>query len=195
MYSLAPENKLSEHIYKTSLPGLLYIDNTVYEDERGFFREVSLFPELNAQLDFEFSVKQINHARSKRNVVRGMHAEYWNKLITITSGTAFCALVDIRENSDMFGKVEYITLGNNGLKGAIFIPKGIANSVCVVEDPVDYLYFVDALYKDRDVSQDKEFSIFDADLNIEWPLKQEDMIISERDKNAPSLRKLFPEKF
>ncbi|NTU73040.1 dTDP-4-keto-6-deoxy-D-glucose epimerase [Candidatus Roizmanbacteria bacterium] len=189
------ENKITEHIYKTGIPGLFFLENKVCDDERGFFREVGHTPELNAVLDFEFEIKQINHARSYKKVVRGMHAEYWNKLITVTQGTIYSAFVDIRPDSETFGKVEYIQLGENGLKGAIFISKGIANSVCVVDDPVDYLYFVDALYKDRDVTKDKEFSLFDPDVKIEWPVPKEQMVISERDQNAPSLRTLFPDRF
>lgn len=195
MYTVSPENKISERIYKTSIPKLFYIENTIHTDDRGFFREVAIISELNTHLDFPFEIKQINHARSKQNVVRGMHAEYWNKLITITSGSAYCVFVDIRPDSSTFGKIEYMILGESGLKGSLFISKGIANSVCAIEPIVDYLYFVDMAYKDKDVTKDKEFSLFDPYLQIQWPLKKEEMIISERDKNAPNLAELFPEKF
>lgn len=195
MYGLTPENKISERIYKTDIPGLFYLENTHHEDDRGFFKELAIIPELNTHLDREFVIKQINHARSKENVVRGMHAEDWNKLITITSGTAYCALVDIRPESKTFKHIEYVTLGEDGLSGSLFISKGIANSVCVTNSMVDYLYFVDLEYKNKDASKDREFSLFDPDLGIKWPMQREDMIISQRDLNAPTLRDLFPEKF
>jgi len=81
------------------------------------------------------------------------------------------------------------------LHGSLFIPNGIGNSLCAVKGPVDYLYYVDQLYKDRNTNGDKAISLFDPNLNIEWPIKREDMIISERDKNAVTLTELFPKKY
>lgn len=191
------DNKIADRIYKTAIPGLFYINTPIASDNRGFFREVALIPELQKVLPFDFQVKQINHARSEKNVIRGMHAEDWNKLVTVIHGTALCVLSDIRPNSETFLKSEYFLLGysENALPGTLFITKGIANSVCTIEAPVEYLYFVDALYKERDTTRDTAISIFDPDLDINWPIQKGDIIISERDKNSVSLRQLFPQKF
>lgn len=197
VYRPTEENKISDRIHKTSIPGLYFIDTPLASDERGFFREVAILPGLQQILPFDFQIKQINHARSEMNVIRGMHAEDWNKLVTVAHGTALCVLSDIRPDSETFLKSEYFLLGfsETAAPGSLFITKGIANSVCAIDAPVEYLYFVDELYKERNTSKDTAISIFDPDLNIKWPIQKEKIIISERDKNSITLRDLLPEKF
>ena len=86
-------------------------------------------------------------------------------------------------------------IGEGARAGAIYLEKGIGNSLCVTEGPVDYVYVVDVLYADRDKSQDRAISIFDKDLAIDWPVARERMIMSERDTQTVTLRELLPEKF
>lgn len=196
-YKPTEENKLREGVHKTSINGLLYIDRTMNTDNRGFFSEVVKIPELEQIIGQEFVVKQVNHARSETNVVRGIHAEGWNKYIFVVTGLCFAAIVDVRPESETFGNKEFFLLGSgeNALNGCLFLPSGVGNSVCVLEGPVDYLYLVDRLYADRDKAGDVAISIFDPDLNIPWPIAKEDMIISERDTNTITLREKVPEKF
>lgn len=181
---------MSDFIKTTSLQGLLKVERPTFEDERGFFREVFHLDELNKALGFEFKPMQWNHSRSKPKVLRGIHGENWNKLIYPIRGEAFAVVVDIREDSLSFGKFE-IFLFNEKERFALFIPKGFANSFCVSgKGYVDYLYLVDEYY---DGSDQTAIAWDDADLAINWPIS--DPIISERDKNNPTLRQLFPEKF
>ena len=83
--------KVSESIWRTSIDGLYYIERSKWDDERGFFREVANIIELERVIGHEFRPVQVNHSRSEQNVIRGVHAEGWNKLITIVSGVGFCA--------------------------------------------------------------------------------------------------------
>ena len=126
-----------------------------------------------------------------------MHAEDWKKIITVINGLAFCALADVRPESATFGQVVNFRLGfgEGGLTGSLLVEEEIANSFCVLKGPVDYVYCVDRLYSERDPKGDVAISLFDPDLKIEWPIKREAMILSERDKNSISLRQRFPEKF
>lgn len=194
-YSVKEENLISEGIYKTKIDGLFYIPHSVFPDDRGFFKEITRLNEVEKAIGQSFCIKQINHARSEKNVIRGFHAEGWKKLITITNGRCFCALADVRPESKSFLAVETFELGigKSALAGSLFISEGIANSVCVLEEPVDYLYFVDRLYKDRDPKGDAAISLFDTTLNIEWPIHKDEMIISDRDKKAVFLKDMYPE--
>jgi len=117
--------------------------------------------------------------------------------VTVTGGVSFSAIADVRPDSKTFGKVETFLLGvgDQVLKGSLFIQAGIANSVCVITSPVDYMYCVDKLYKDRDKAGDQAIFLFDPDLNISWPIPKNQMILSDRDKTAVTLRKKFPQKF
>ncbi|OGE33522.1 hypothetical protein A3J19_04485 [Candidatus Daviesbacteria bacterium RIFCSPLOWO2_02_FULL_41_8] len=178
------------YIKQTSIPGLLILERPVFSDERGFFRELFHKNELEEVAGIKFDGVQMNHSHSKPGVIRGIHAEAWNKIIYPVSGEVFIAIVDLRSDSPTFAKVETFTINNNNRIG-LFIPNGLANSLCVIGDqPADYIYLVDAYY---DGSDTRAVAWDDPDLNINWPVK--DPIISERDKNNPTLRNLFPEKF
>ena len=196
-YSPSQDNKLSDRIYSTPIDGLYYLEHAVHQDERGFYTEMSLIPDLNQVLEFEFKIKQINLSHSKQNVCRGIHAENWHKLASIIVGTAHCAFVDIRPESQTFGQVVEMQLSENGggLDGSVFISAGIGNSFCALTERVDYLYHVDQLYRQRDKSGDQAISLFDPDLKINSPIAREEMLISQRDQESVNLRSLFPDKF
>lgn len=188
---------VGDGVYKTGINGLWYLERKSFSDERGFFAEVAHIYKLEKLISKPFIIKQVNHSRSVERVVRGMHAEGWQKLITVANGMAFCALADVRPDSADFGKVIGFNLGfgPEALAGSLFVAEGIANSFCVVSGTVDYFYAVDRLYSERDPAGDVAISLFDPDLKIDWPLKEEEMILSERDKNSVSLRQRFPAKF
>ena len=196
-YQPLPKLQLSDRLFQTKFAGLFYLNHAIFPDDRGQFAELAIFPDLEKVIGHPFNIKQLNLAHSKNNVIRGFHAEGWNKLVTLVRGTAFSALLDIRPDSATFGQVETFLLGDaaDALHGCLYIPMGIANSVCVTQGPVDYLYGVDQIYRDRDQSGDQAISLFDPDLKIDWPIARKDMIISERDSQATTLRTKFPHKF
>lgn len=178
------------YIKKTSIPGLLVIERPTFPDNRGFFREIFRLNDLEAEIGREFKIVQANHAHSLPKVIRGLHAEDWNKLVYAVSGNMFIAIADIRPDSPTFGKRETFRFTADTHQ-ALFLSRGLANSVCVEGDePVDYLYLVDAYYSGSDT---RAIAWDDPDLAIDWPVK--DPIISDRDKNNPKLREMFPEKF
>lgn len=194
-YQPTKDLEIKDGVFKTKINGLYYLAFNYFPDNRGFFSEIGYTYKIETIIGTPFKIAQLNHSRSLDNVVRGLHAEGWNKLTTVTNGTAFSALADVRPDSTTFAKVETFLFGEAGLKGSLFIAQGIANSVCVIKGPVDYLYCVDKLYQDRDPADDQAISLFDPDLNINWPIPRDQMIISDRDKQAVTLRQKFPDKF
>lgn len=192
LYQPIPDFQLSKNIYKTSIDGLFFINYKKYHDDRGFFTELAKIPEIDNLIGAKFIIKQVNFSYSITNVVRGMHAENWNKLVNVVSGVAFCALADIRPDSPTFGKKEYFKFSvdeiDDSLSGGLFISRGIANSICAIEGPVGYIYGVDQLYEERDTAGDKAISVFDPELDIDWPVSKENMIVSQRDIDAISLK-------
>jgi len=192
-YNPTSNLQVSEHFFTTSLPGLWYFQAPKINDERGFFSEVINLPELEAVIGKTFNIKQVNFARSEENVVRGLHAEGWNKLVFVNQGQAFSAIADIRPNSPTYKQTEYFKLGydhdtqqGNGL----FISQGLANSIAVLKGPLNYLYLVDRLYSQREKKDEGSISIFDQELKIDWPIDREKMILSDRDKQAVNLSEL-----
>lgn len=184
-----PDFSLQE-VKKTSIQGLFVIKRPVFADERGFFKEIFRQDEFEKTTGIRFAPKQWSHAYSKPGVIRALHAEGWNKIVYPITGEMFAAIVDIRPDSKTFGKYETFIFDGKDLR-ALFISKGLANSICVTGSiPVHYLYLVDAYYSGEDK---RAIAWDDPDLNIKWPVK--DPIISERDRQNPRLRDLFPEKF
>lgn len=179
-----------EHFVKTTrIPGLLVLERPTRLDERGFFREVFHLDELIKASGVDFHPVQWNHSESYPKVIRALHAENWNKLVYPVTGKMFGAIADIRPDSPTFGQVETFTFDSSNRR-ALFIPKGLANSICVVGDaPVNYMYLVDEYYTGSDT---RAVAWDDPDLAIPWPV--EHPIISERDSKNPTLRELYPEK-
>lgn len=193
-FDLNAASEIKNGIYKTEITGLFFVKQTHFQDDRGFFSEIAKVPDINSITGNDFVAKQINHARSFDNVVRGIHSEGWNKLIFVTQGVCFCALVDLRRESDTYKKVQTFVLGigEGALSGSLYVPIGVGNSYAVINGPLDYVYIVDRLYKDRDKSGDKAISLFDPELNIKWPILEEKMIISDRDKNSITINQINP---
>lgn len=183
-------DKLQGKVKKTSIEGLYIIERPTFRDKRGFFREIFRLNELEKAAGIKFKPVQWNHSYSEPKVIRALHAENWNKFVYPITGKMFTAIVDIRPDSKTFKKVETFTFDAKS-HTALFISKGLANSICVVgREPVHYFYLVDKYYDGKDT---RAVAWNDPDLKIKWPVKNP--IISDRDKNNPTLRELYPEKF
>ncbi len=185
----------NQNIITTGIKGVVIIQRPINSDTRGFFHEIYRKEELREATGVDFSPIQWSHSFSHPNVNRAIHTENWNKLIYPVTGKLFAPIVDLRTDSATFGKVEYITIDNTlaeSKRQALFLPKGgIGNSVCALgSENLHYMYLVDEYWDD---SKAKGVLWNDPDLNIKWPV--ENPILSERDKNNPTLRELFPEKF
>lgn len=166
------------------------VERQTHFDERGFFREVFHLDELEKTVDKKLNFIQMNHSLSKPNVIRALHAENWNKLAYPVNGKIFAAVVDIRAQSQTFGKYETFEFSPDD-RYALFIPEGFANSICNIgKEDVNYIYLVDKYYDGSDTTA---ITWDDPDVGINWPIK--DPILSDRDKNNPRLRDLFPDKF
>lgn len=173
---------MEDTITKTSIDGLVLIKRPTIEDERGFFREPARIKAVEEATGIEFDVKQMNHARSSKNTLRGIHVAPWNKLIYVTRGKVQAVLVDLREGSQTYKKFESVIIGDEN-KTSIFIPKGIGNSYLVLSDDADYIYLTD-----EEWAPNREYGVAwnDPSLNIPWQLQGEPNL-SDRDKNNPNL--------
>lgn len=190
---LFQERMTMSTIKKTSIDGLLVIERPIFDDERGFFHEIFRQEELK-EFGIDFEPVQWSHSRSNPGVIRAIHTEDWQKIVYPVNGKIFIAIADVRPDSRTFLCIETLTLDNeseNSPRSALYLAPGLGNSVCVLGDkPVDYVYLVDEYW---DNAKAQGIAWDDPDLNINWPIT--DPIISERDKNNPTLREMFPEKF
>ncbi|MFZ2663881.1 MAG: dTDP-4-dehydrorhamnose 3,5-epimerase family protein [Patescibacteria group bacterium] len=183
-------NYSESNIEKTSIDGLLLIRKAPFEDFRGYFREALKLSTLEKEIGKEFHIKTWNYAISNPKVLRGIHSETAAKLIYPIHGKGFIAVVDIRPESKTFGKYEVFETGEKE-QMTIFKDEGMGVAVLSTgETPLEFMYLMD---KEYDQLEQKGLLWNDPDVNIKYPILNP--IISDRDKNNPTLRQLFPEKY
>lgn len=172
----------------TRIAGMLIVRWPTFDDQRGFFRQTHQVRELEEALGRPVHLVQSNHARSRPGVVRGFHAEPWDKLTYVAHGTAMIAVADIRPDSATFGEVETLLIGDPpGERVRVFIAEGLAHAyaTCGGED-IDYLYDVGAEWSPVDK---RAIAWDDPDLAVTWPV--DDPVISDEDRSNPTLRDRF----
>ena len=171
---------------ETGIKKLLIIEPRIFEDSRGFFMEsynYNTFKELGIDNVFV----QDNISKSSKGVLRGLHFqkdEYAQaKLVYVLRGAVLDITVDLRKDSETFGRYEAVEL-NDKNKRMLFIPRGFAHGFLTLEDGTEFFYKCDNFYNPK-----SEVGIIwnDIDLNIDWNLdkyniKEEELIISEKDK-------------
>lgn len=174
-------------VFKTSIAGLLVISWPSLYDARGFFRQTYQRSEIEAALGRDLRMQQGNHSRSTARVLRGFHAEPWDKLIYVIRGLATCVVADPRPDSPTFGQTEHFLLGDEpGARNRLFVSRGLANAFyCHTE--VDYL---------NDVSEEfvpqAGFGIAWNDPDLAFPWLDLDPFLSDADRQQPTLKALFP---
>jgi dTDP-4-dehydrorhamnose 3,5-epimerase len=176
-------------IENTAIHGLLVVRWETHGDVRGFFRQTYRTSELARALGREVVFAQGNHAGSAPGVLRGFHAEPWDKLVYVTRGSVMAAIADIRPESPTFGTVETFILGDEGERVRLFVSEGLANSYCTFgEADVDYVYDVTVEWTPD--AEKRAIAWDDPDLGVEW--RVDDPVISDADRTNPTLRERFP---
>jgi dTDP-4-dehydrorhamnose 3,5-epimerase len=166
---------------ETPIPGLLVFDLAVFGDNRGWFKENWQREKMLAIGLPDFGPVQNNFSfNGRKGTMRGIHAEPWDKFISVGSGSFFGAWVDIREDSPTFGTVFTAEIDSSK---AIFVPAGVANSYLTLEDNTVYSYLVnDHWHPEASYSF---INATDPELNIKWPIPQSEWEMSEKDKGHP----------
>ena len=183
-----PTTEFASHT--TDIPGLLFFDTNYVGDERGYFQEKYQKAKLVAAgLPASFEVVQNSLSYNKeRGVTRGLHAEPWDKFITVIKGKVFAAYVDLRPGVS-FGKIATTEITPTT---AVFLPKGVANSFQTLEPETYYLYSVNDFWSAANYEKYQFVNLADPDLAINWPIDLSQAIINDRDHNHPLLKDLKP---
>lgn len=174
----------------TRLEGLVLVEPAVHGDERGFFAETwraDAWPA--AGVDAEFL--QDNHSRSKQGTLRGMHFQTspgQAKLVRAARGSVLDVVVDIRRGSPTFGEWEGFELSDENMR-QLFVPVGFAHGFLVTSDIADFTYRCSNYY---DPVTESGIAFDDPDVGIEWPTGF-DLIVSDRDREAPRLAEIAAE--
>ena len=165
-------------IEETTILGVLRIELEVKPNDDGWFKE-NFHREKLAELGMVVVQHNVAYFEDA-GIVRGIHAEPWDKYLSPSSGRVFAAIVDLRDN-DTFGRVETFELGPSD---ALYVPRGVGNSFCTVAPHTTYNFLVNEHWSPERVAVD----LFDPELAIEWPVRE--LKYTERDAANPSLAAL-----
>jgi len=169
---------------RTSLPDVVVVRPRIFKDERGFFLESWNQREFDEVVGREVRFVQDNHSRSKRGVLRGLHYQFapaaQAKLVTVMQGKIFDVAVDIRPDSETFGRwIGEELCGDQ--RSSLWIPEGFAHGFYVLSETADVLYKTTAFYSP---AHEKCILWNDSDLGIEWPLKGDAPVVSTKDASG-----------
>ena len=153
----------------------------LYQDNRGSFSEV-YNPFIQNQLKVSFL--QDNLSISCKHVLRGIHYQSINpmgKLCRVIKGSGLDIMVDLRENSPTFGKHETVYLSEDNFKW-VWVPEGFGHAFLSLQDDTYFYYKCSSLYNKE---SEGSINIFSPELKLNLPISKKDIILSEKDKNAP----------
>jgi dTDP-4-dehydrorhamnose 3,5-epimerase len=174
-------------VLETGLPGVLVIEPAIHGDERGFFVETWQTARYREQVGITLSMVQHNHSRSRRGVLRGLHAQRrfpQGKLVRVCRGEIFDVAVDIDPASPTYGQWEGVTLSDSNHR-QLWVPPGYAHGFVVTSEVADVEYKCTEYYH-----PDDEIGVIwnDPDIGIAWPV--DEPVVSAKDMALPSLREL-----
>jgi dTDP-4-dehydrorhamnose 3,5-epimerase len=177
-------------IEQTPLKDCLIIHDRIFSDDRGYFFESynkKTFSEATG-LDIEFV--QDNQSRSEHGVLRGLHfqkgAHAQAKLVRVLEGKVLDVVVDLRRDSPTYAKSYSLELSaESGMQ--LFVPRGFAHGFLVLSSNATFFYKCDNFY-----NRESEGGIAwnDPELAIDWKIDPAEMILSEKDRDNPTLKQI-----
>jgi dTDP-4-dehydrorhamnose 3,5-epimerase len=177
-------------ILPSSLPGILIIEPSVFQDERGFFME-TYQQKRYIEAGIESIFVQDNLSRSVQGALRGLHYQVKHaqaKLIQVIEGTIFDVALDIRRGSPYFGQWTSVHLSDEN-KRQLFLPEGFAHGFCVLSESAQVVYKCTNFY----AAEDEGGVLWsDPSLAIAWPISEP--LLSEKDSQQPCLVDIPPER-
>ena len=172
------------------IEGLKVITPAVFGDERGYFMETYNYNDFKeAGIDLTFV--QDNQSSSRKGVLRGLHFQInhpQDKIVRVVSGEVFDVAVDLRSDSETYGKWFGVELTAENKK-QFYIPEGFAHGFLVLSDEAEFVYKCTDFYHPGD-----EGGLLwnDPDIGIQWPIPEGmELIQSEKDQKWGGLKDTF----
>ncbi len=178
-------------IEKTPLADCYIIHDTVHGDHRGYFFESFNRKTFFGQTGMDIDFVQDNQSKSQRGVLRGLHFQEGEhvqaKLVRVLQGRVLDVVVDLRKNSPSFGKSFAIELTEDNHQ-QLFVPRGFAHGFVVLSETAVFFYKCDNYYNK---ASERGIIYNDLDLAINWQLSDEDLILSEKDRELPTFQEIL----
>ena len=180
------------NIIETSIEGVVIIEPRVFKDTRGYFFESFNRNEFEEKVCHTQFV-QDNESKSCYGVIRGLHFQKppfaQSKLVRVVKGAVLDVAVDIRKGSSTFGHHVAVELTEENHR-QLFIPRGFAHGFSVLSEEVIFQYKCDNFYAPQ---YEGAITWDDPDLEINWRIPMDKILLSEKDKRHPRLNKIVYE--
>lgn len=174
---------------ETKLKGCFIIEPSVFQDSRGYFFESYNQIKFEELTGLNPVFLQDNQSKSSYGVIRGLHQQTGEfaqaKLVRVLEGKVLDIAVDVREGSETYGEYVAVELSEENNR-QLFIPRGFLHGFAVLSDSATFFYKCDNVYNKE--SEDG-VNPLDQTLAVDWQVPLEDMILSDKDKNARSFEK------
>lgn len=175
------------NIIKTDIEEVVIIEPRIFEDARGYFFE-SFSQQIFEEKVCKTTFVQDNESKSTFGVLRGLHFQKpphaQSKLVRVIKGKVLDVAVDIRKGSPSFGQYVAVELSEeNHLQ--LFVPRGFAHGFVVLSENVIFQYKCDNYYAPQ---SEGAIAWDDPDLNIDWKISTDKVILSEKDKHNKPLK-------
>lgn len=177
------------NIIETEIKGVFVLEPKIFGDSRGYFFESFSQREFESVIG-PITFVQDNQSKSSYGVVRGLHFQKpphaQAKLVKVVKGKVLDVAVDLRKDSPTFGKYMAVELSDENHR-QVFIPKGFAHGFSVLSDEAVFQYKCDDYY-----APETEGAVAwdDPELNIDWRIPTDEIILSEKDKRNLQLKDL-----
>ena len=151
----------------SGIEGLCVITPAVHSDERGYFMETYSQRDM-AEAGLDITFVQDNQSMSNKGVLRGLHFQKQypqTKLVRAIRGTVFDVAVDLRKDSETYGKWYGVELSEENKK-QFLIPKGFAHGFLVLTDTAEFCYKCDDFYHPND---EGGLAWNDPEIGVDWP--------------------------
>ena len=176
---------------QTGIDGLVTVELPVHGDSRGWFKENWQRAKMSLGLglpDRRWVQNNVSF-NDARGVTRGVHAEPWDKFVSVATGSIFGAWVDLRAGSPTYGRSFSCVVDPSR---AVYVPRGVGNAYQALEDGTAYTYLVDAHWS-AELKRTYTFvNLADPALGIDWPIPLSEAILSEADRHHPMLADVVP---
>jgi dTDP-4-dehydrorhamnose 3,5-epimerase len=177
-------------IILTPLEGCFAIKPSVFNDSRGYFYESFNEQRFNNAASADVHFVQDNQSFSTYGVLRGLHFQQGEhaqaKLVRVLKGKVLDVAVDLREDSKTYGQWHSIILSEEN-RLQFFVPRGFAHGFVVLSEEAEFFYKCDNYYNK---ALEAGLHYADPDLNIDWQMPREDLLVSDKDKVLPFFRAL-----
>ena len=175
-------------VIKTAIEGVFIIEPRVFGDARGYFFESFNAREFAQATGIDVTFVQDNESMSHYGVLRGLHYQQppyaQSKLVRVVEGSVLDVAVDISKGSPTYGQYVAVELSAEN-HHQFYMPKGIAHGFSVLSEKVIFQYKCDEFYAPQ---SEGAIAWDDPDLNIDWLLPRDKILLSEKDRHHPCLR-------